>query len=149
MGSEIGISLLLVGIVLSLNFFERKLNKKLFFLVKFLSLAIISVIYMFGLTPSTSTYRAFLIFIGIYLVGSVGVNYIISKYTSNYSKTNNISEFKNKNLNTRITIYSLALLFSIVNFFYNKWEDINNVFTTVIIIDVVLDLILTKLIEEY
>ncbi|MGX0238153.1 hypothetical protein [Staphylococcus hominis] len=158
MGSEFGISLVLVGIVLSLNFFEGKLKKDLFTFFKIFLLVIVSFIYILGLTPSTSTYRAFLIFIGLYLILSITINCLIfynvfskifSKYTSDYTKINNVTEFKNKNLNTRLTIYGLAFIVSVINYYCNKWEDINNVFTTVIIMDVILDLILSRSINNY
>lgn len=161
MPSEIAVSIVLIIIILILDFIDiksKKLNKVAFVLIKIILLIGISCVYTFGLTSDTPTYRAFLIFISMYLIGSILVNYFIfkgslsytfSKYTQDYTEINNATEFKNKNLNTRIIIYILAFIVSVINYLFNKWEDINNVFTTVIIIDVILDLLLTRFIKGY
>ncbi|MCG2041995.1 hypothetical protein K4P64_04075 [Staphylococcus epidermidis] len=161
MTSEFITSVVLIVFIVSLNLIDIKskgIKKAIFISIKSFLLIAFSYVYIFGLTSDTPTYRAFLLFIGAYLIGNILVNLFIlkssisdtlSKYTNDYTKINNANDFKHKNLNARIVIYILAFIVSVANYLQNQWEDINNVFTTVIIIDVIIGLLLTKFIKDY
>ncbi|MCI2848329.1 hypothetical protein [Staphylococcus hominis] len=115
-------------------------------------------IYCIGLTANTPQYRAFLIFIGIYYSFSIGINTllyckrftkVLNKRFNDLVQVNTVKEYKNLNINVRILIYLFAIIFSITDYSSNKLADINNVFTTIIIFDVLVDLLLTKYFDGY
>ncbi len=153
MWSEVGISILLSFIVSIIFHLEFKCKLTIIIIVHLIILAI----FWGGLTLYTPVYRAFLIFISIYLIVNIGINILSFKGYLNKLKDkilnlliiDNVEMLKKRNLNFRILIYSLALPFSIIAYHTHKMEDINNVFTTVIIIDVLIDLILSRSINNY
>lgn len=153
MWSEIGISILLSFIVSIVFHLEFKCKITLIIIGHL----IILLIFWGGLTLYTPIYRAFLIFISIYLIVNIGINILSFKGYLNKLKDkilnlliiDNVEMLKKRNLNFRILIYSLALHFSVIAYLTHKMEDINNVFTTVIIIDVLIDLILSRSINNY
>ncbi|MCG1255704.1 hypothetical protein K4Q04_06330 [Staphylococcus epidermidis] len=153
MWSEIGISILLSFIVSIVFHLEFKCKITLIIIGHL----IILLIFWGGLTLYTPIYRAFLIFISIYLIVNIGINILSFKGYLNKLKDkilnlliiDNVEMLKKRNLNFRILIYSLALPFSVIAYLTHKMEDINNVFTTVIIIDVLIDLILSRSINNY
>ncbi len=144
------ISILVVCIISNLEFKCKKFFTGL-------SHFIIILLYAGGLTPSTSHYRAFLIFASIYLIMNISINLLnfygylnnLKQTIHNLSSIDNIEKLKNRNTNIRIFIYTLSLSFSIIAYYTHKMEDINNVFATVIILDVLIDLILSKFIKNY
>lgn len=153
MWSEIGISILLSFIVSIVFHLEFKCKITLIIIGHL----IILLVFWGGLTLYTPIYRAFLIFISIYLIVNIGINILSFKGYLNKLKDkilnlliiDNVEMLKKRNLNFRILIYSLALPFSVIAYLTHKMEDINNVFTTVIIIDVLIDLILSRSINNY
>lgn len=115
-------------------------------------------VFIFGLTSNTNIYRAFLLFVSVYLIINVCTNLLLyfnllPSYRSRYVKTlsviTTIEELKIRNTNTRIFIYFFGLVFSVTNYYMDKFVNINNVFTTIIIIDVLIDLVLTRYIKKY
>lgn len=150
--SEFGFSFIFIFISLIPKLFKtNKWFRALLFIL-------IIFIYCIGLTTNTPHYRAFLIFIGTYYIVSIGINTllyckfftkVLNKYFNDLVQVNTVKEYKNLNINVRILIYLFAIIFSITDYSSNKLTDINNVFTTIIIFDVLVDLLLTKYFDGY